>query len=78
MKAATCDRRSLEEASHAMGTSKVFLVADSIGPMLPWANLMLKTQWGFGLGDHGEVVEWLEPECVCASVRRANVPSGVP
>jgi len=34
MEAATCDRRSLEEASHAMGTSQVFLAAGSIGPML--------------------------------------------
>jgi len=27
-----------------------------------------ETQWEYGLGDTGEVVEWLELVCVCANV----------
>ena len=29
---------------------------------------LVETQWGWGLGDHGEVGEWLELVCVCANV----------
>ena len=28
----------------------------------------METQWGWGMGDHGEMVEWLELECMCANV----------
>ena len=28
----------------------------------------VETQWGKGLGDHGDVFEWLELVCVCANV----------
>jgi len=28
----------------------------------------VETQWGYGMGDHGEVVEWLELVCMCANV----------
>jgi len=37
-----------------------------LGRFLP--ALRVETQWGWGLGVHCEVVEWLELVCVCANV----------
>jgi len=65
VRSSPCGPRVMRASSHGThGTPFIVLTSDAVRIM----PVTVETQSGWGMGDHGEVVEWLEPVCVCANV----------